>query len=182
MYEDGTSKKMKKSVVVALSACFILGSSMTAWAAGDVLTDSYEDMALETSDYILDTTEQQELQEFVTNNGIDPSTVVMVDLDLGNLGVTRGTTYLEWNIPAGKTYMTTGFRMQEGAKLTVALQGTPEDLEYWTGVNDNFDYSIYVVGKGTMAHTFEVEENSKYYFFVTNPNDEEICVEGTFMK
>lgn len=176
-------KKMKKSVVVALSACFILGSSMTAWAAGDALTNSYEEVAAETSDYKLDTTEQKQLEEFALENGIDPDTIVMVDLDLENLGVARGTTFLEWDIPAGKTYMTAGFRMQEGSQLIVALQGTPDDLEYWTGVNDNYDYSRYVVGKGAMTHTFDIEENSRYFFFVRNPSeDEEIHVEGTFMK
>lgn len=176
-------KKMKKSVVVALSACFILGSSMTAWAAGDALTNSYEEVAIETSDYKLDTTEQKQLEEFVLENGIDPDTIVMVDLDLENLGVARGTTFLEWDIPAGKTYMTAGFRMQEGSQLIVALQGTPDDLEYWTGINDNYDYSRYVVGKGAMTHTFDIEENSRYYFFVRNlSEDEELHVEGTFMK
>lgn len=176
-------KKMKKSVVVALSACFILGSSMTAWAAGDALTNSYEEVAIETSDYKLDTTEQKQLEEFVLENGIDPDTIVMVDLDLENLGVARGTTFLEWDIPAGKTYMTAGFRMQEGSQLIIALQGTPDDLEYWTGINDNYDYSRYVVGKGAMTHTFDIEENSRYYFFVRNlSEDEELHVEGTFMK
>lgn len=141
-------KKMKKSVVVALSACFILGSSMTAIAAGDALAGSYQDMVMETSEFTQDTTEQKQLEEFILENGIDPDTVVMVDLE--NFGVARGTTFLEWDIPAQRTYMTTGFRMQKGSQVTIALQGTPEDLEYWTGVNDNFDYSIYVVGKGTM--------------------------------
>lgn len=176
-------KKMKKSVVVALSACFILGSSMTAWAAGDALTNSYEDMVKETCDYKLDATEQKHLEEFALENGIDSDSIVMVDMDLDNLGIARGTTFLEWDIPAGKTFMTTGFRMQEGSELTVALQGTPEDMEYWTGINDNFDYSIYVVGKGTMTHTFEIQESSRYFFFIMNPSeDEEIHVEGTFMK
>lgn len=156
---------------------------MTAWAAGDALTNSYEEVATETSDYKLDTTEQKQLEEFALENGIDPDTIVMVDLDLENLGVARGTTFLEWDIPAGKTYMTAGFRMQEGAQLIVALQGTPDDLEYWTGINDNYDYSRYVVGKGAMTHTFDIEENSRYYFFVRNlSEDEELHVEGTFMK
>lgn len=176
-------KKMKKSVVVALSACFILGSSMTAWAAGDALTSSYEEVVTETSNYSLDTTEQKQLEEFALENGIDPDTIVMVDLDLENLGVARGTTFLEWDIPEGKTFMSTGFRMQEGDALTIALQATPDDMEYWAGINDNFDYSRYVVGKGVLTHTFDIEENSRYYFFVRNlSEDEELHVEGTFMK
>lgn len=176
-------KKMKKSVVVALSACFILGSSMTALAAGDALTSSYEEVVTETSNYSLDTTEQKQLEEFVLENGIDPDTIVMVDLDLENLGIARGTTFLEWDIPEGKTFMSTGFRMQEGDALTIALQATPDDMEYWAGINDNFDYSRYVVGKGVLTHTFDIEENSRYYFFVRNlSEDEELHVEGTFMK
>lgn len=176
-------KKMKKSVVVALSACFILGSSMTAWAAGDALTSSYEEVVTETSNYSLDTTEQKQLEEFALENGIDPDTIVMVDLDLENLGIARGTTFLEWDIPEGKTFMSTGFRMQEGDALTIALQATPDDMEYWAGINDNFDYSRYVVGKGVLTHTFDIEENSRYYFFVRNlSEDEELHVEGTFMK
>lgn len=181
MEQEG--KKMKKGVVWALSACFVLGSSMTALAAGDALTGSYEEVTRETSEYILDTTEQQQLEEFALENGIDPDTIVMVDMDLENLGIARGTTFLEWDIPAGKTYMTTGFRLQEGDTLTVALQGTPEDSEYWAGISDLDLYFGYVVGKDVLTHTFKVEENGRYHFYVTNPSeDEEIHVEGTFMK
>lgn len=79
--------------------------------------------------------------------------------------------------------MSTGFRLQEGDTLTVALQGTPEDLEYWAGISDRDSIFTYVVGKDILSHTYEIQENAKYHFFITNPSeDEEIHVEGTFMK
>lgn len=181
MEEEG--KKMKKGVVWALSACFVLGSSMTALAAGDALTGSYEEINRDTGEFVLDESEQQQLEEFALQNGIDPDTIVMVDLDLDNLGVARGTTFLEWDVPAGRTFMSTGFRLQEGDTLTVALQGTPEDLEYWAGISDRDSISIYVAGKDVLSHTFEIQENAKYHFFISNlSEDEELHVEGTFMK
>lgn len=175
-------KKMKKSVVIALSACFILGSSMTAMAAGNALTGSYQEVVEDGREYILDTSEQEQLEEFMLENGIDPDTVVMVDMDLDNLGIARGTTYFDWDIPAGRTYMSTGFRMQEGDDITIAIQGTPSDFEYWVGIGDNDNYFTYVVGKDIFTHTFEIEESTRYHFFVKNINDEELHVEGTFMK
>lgn len=176
-------KKMKKNVVVVLSACFILGSSMTAWAAGDALTSSYEDVATETSEYRLDDTAQQALQEYIVEYGIDPDSIVMVDMDLDNFGIARGTTYVDWEIPAGKTYMTAGFRLQEGDTFTIALQGTPDDVTYWAGLHDNTSIMRYVEGEGVVTHTFDIEENARYYFFIRNPNEEgEVYVEGTFMK
>ena len=156
---------------------------MTALAAGDALTNSYDDINRDTSEFILDKTEQQQLEEFALENGIDPDSIVMVDMDLDSFGVARGTTFLEWDVPAGKTFMSTGFRLQEGDTLTVALQGTPEDLEYWAGISDRDSIFTYVVGKDILSHTYEIQENAKYHFFITNPSeDEEIHVEGTFMK
>lgn len=175
-------KKMKKSVVVALSACFILGSSMTAMAAGDALAGSYQEVVEDGREYISDTSEQESLEEFMLENGIDPETVVMVDMDLDNFGIARGTTYFDWDIPAGRTFMSTGFRMQEGDDITIAIQGTPTDLEYWVGIGDDDNHFTYVVGKDIYTHTFEIEESTRYHFFVKNINDEELHVEGTFMK
>lgn len=170
-------RRMKRSAVLGLSVCFIIGSSMTAYAAGDALADSYERMVVETTPYVEEAAQMQELQEFVLENGLDPDSIVMMDTN----PYTRGTSAFEWDIPAGKTYMTAGFHMEEDEEIMIATQATPDDLEYNVGISDR-STNRYVSGTDRISHTFVIEESKRYYVFVQNENEEELHVEGMFMK
>lgn len=170
-------RRMKRSAVLGLSVCFIIGSSMTAYAAGDALADSYERLVEETTLYVEEEAQVQELQEYVQENGLDPDSVVMMETN----SFTRGTSNFEWDIPAGKTYMTAGFQMEEDDEIAIITQATPDDLEYSVGISDR-STRRYVTGTDMISHTFVIKESKRYYVFVQNESEEELHVEGTYLR
>lgn len=171
-------RRMKWGAVLTLSACFVIGSSMTAYAAGDALSDSYELMVEETTAYVEEEIQVQELQEFVLENGLDPDSIVMMDMD----SYARGSSGFEWDIPAGKTYMTAGFQMEKDDEIAITAKGTPDDQEYWVGISDRKTINRYVAGTDMISHTFVIDDNGRYYVFVHNESEDELHVEGTILK
>jgi beta-lactamase regulating signal transducer with metallopeptidase domain len=71
---------LRKGTALLLSVCFLLGSSMTALAAGDGLADTYvgmtEDTSSKTTDDVLD---EEAFEELCRAYDLDPEKVVMMD-------------------------------------------------------------------------------------------------------
>ena len=165
-------KHLKKGLAVALSACFLLGSSLTAYAAGDALAGECTGMSWDTNEYSVAETEQLEMEAFMRENDLDPSkvTIVPVEEDLLD-SVARGMTTFDWQIPAGGTFMSSGFRAHEGDKVAISATGYPEDIEYWTGLKDPDDIMNYVSGTGVLGTTIIVQQDGKHYFFISNKSE-----------
>jgi hypothetical protein len=172
---------LRKGTALLLSVCFLLGSSMTALAAGDGLADAYvgmtEDTESMTTDSIIDTAD---FEEICSAYDLDPDTVVMMDDGIQARG---RTITLRWYVPAGRTYMSSGFNKLEESEVTVAVAADPEDITYRTGIKDPNELMRYVEGEGTITHTFEIEIAGRYYFFVKNMSEtEELYVEAFIVK
>lgn len=165
-------KHLKRGIVFALSVCFLLGSGLTAYAAGDAMTGGCRGMAWETSEYLNADTEQLEMETFMQENNLDPSkvTIVPVEEDLLD-SVARGMTTFDWQIPPHETFMSSGFRAHEGDKVAISATGYPEDIEYWTGLKDPDDIMNYVSGTGVLGTTIIVQQDGKHYFFISNMSE-----------
>ncbi|MCI6714336.1 MAG: hypothetical protein MR523_05250, partial [Lachnospiraceae bacterium] len=88
-----------------------------------------------------------------------------------------------WHVPADTTYMTSGFTESEGDQVAIAVSADPDDITYQTGIKDPNQIMRYVEGEGVIGHTFDIEINGRYYFFVTNLSEtEEIYIEATVAK
>lgn len=175
MSEYLSQGKMKKRLAVVLSVGFLLGSSMTALAAGNELTDAYEDITKETSEktsiLTMENTDEQTFEELCRAYDLDPDKVVMMEDD--NIEARGRVFNVEWDVPADTTYMTSGFRESEGDEVSVTVAGTPEDITFQTGIKDPNEIMIYVEGEDVVFHTFDIEINGRYYFFVTNMSETE---------
>ena len=176
---------MKKGAALVLSACFLLGSSMTALAAGNGLTDAYKEIAQETSDRVYDLStddaDLQAMEEICRAYDLDPAKVVMIgDDSVEPYGLTLN---IKWDVPADTTYMTSGFTESEGDQVAIAVSADPDDITYQTGIKDPNQIMRYVEGEGVISHTFDIEINGRYYFFVTNLSEtEEIYIEALVAK
>ena len=176
---------MKKGVALLLSACFLLGSSITALAAGNELTDAYVNVAETTSDRtpapVQDGMDEQAFEEICRAYDLDPAKVVMMgDDSVETYGLTIN---LHWHVPADRTYMSTGFTESEGDQVVIAVGADPDDITYQTGLKDPNQIMHYVEGEGVITHTFDIEINGRYYFFVTNLSEtEELYIEATVLK
>ena len=176
---------MKKGAALVLSACFLLGSSMTALAAGNGLTDAYKEITEKTSDRVseplTDDADLQVMEEICRAYDLDPAKVVMIgDDSVEPYGLTLNVT---WHVPADTTYMTSGFTESEGDQVSILVTSDPDDITYQTGIKDPNQIMRYVEGEGEIYHVFDIEINGRYYFFVTNLSEtEELYIEATIVK
>lgn len=176
---------MKKGAALVLSACFLFGSSMTALAAGGELTDAYKGIAQETSDRASDLSmsdaDYQAMQEICRAYDLDPNKVVMIgDDDIEPYSLTFN---IVWHVPADTTYMTSGFNESNGDQVSILVTTDPDDITYQTGIKDPNQLMRYVEGEGQVVHTFDIEIDGRYYFFVTNMSEtEELYIEATVAR
>lgn len=165
-------KHLKKGLAVALSACFLLGSSLTAYAAGDALAGECRDMAQESNEYTTTGAVDAEMEQYMLDNNLDPSkvTIIPVDEDLLD-GVARGMTTFDWQIPAGETFMSSGFRAHEGDEVGISATGYPTDIEYRAGVKDPDDIMHYLAATGVMGGKIIIQQDGRHYFFISNMSE-----------
>ena len=79
--------------------------------------------------------------------------------------------------------MTSGFTKSEGSQVGITVTADPDDITYQTGIKDPNQLMRYVEGEGIVMHTFDIEINGRYYFFVTNLSEtEELYIEATVLK
>lgn len=180
----------KRGTAVLLAAGFLLGSSITALAAGEGMSVAYGKAAEVTAEKVAEVesieaadvsvSDEDLLREFARAYDLDPEDVVIV----GEEGIeTIGNSiYVNWNIPAGKTFMTMSFSENVGDSVIATTSGDPSDIKYQMGVKDPKDLMRYVEGTGYMSHKFKVEKAGGHCFFATNLGSRELNVEGTVIK
>lgn len=188
---------LKKGAALVLSAAFLLGSSITSLAAGSGVTSAYEGLVEATSvkveesadytesmgDMLLSTSQSDEdvLTEFARAYDIDPDDLVMMEdygIDLQGLLIN-----IKWTIPAGKTYMSTGFNQHDGDSVSIMVATDPDDIDYQMGIKDPEAIMRYVEGSGVVYHEFYIGMDGRYYFFVTNLSEtEKLHIEASIAR
>lgn len=167
----------KKGTAVLLTACFLLGSSMTALAAGNGMTEAYgaavkatadrtEEGSVTTGVDAVAMSDEEILEEFARVYDLNPEDVTMIGED--GIETVGDCMYVEGDLDPGKTIMTSGFNEDVGNVVTVTTVGSPSDVQYEMGIKDPNALMRYVQGTGTMAHDFKVTIKGRHYFFVTN--------------
>ena len=184
---------LKKRTAVVLSVCFLLGSSITALAAGEGMTEAYGDAAKATvswtgeSEGAVETTEimplsdEEIVEEFARAYDLNPEDIII----MGDEGIEVHGDFInvDWNVPAGKICMTTNFQEEIGNKVTITTVGSPSDITYRMGLKDPNDLMRYVEGTGDMAHSFSITVKGGHCFFVSNQNSSrDLSVRGTVIK
>lgn len=176
----GGGKGMKKRVAVLITALFVLGSSMTAFAAGNgivALHDGIYQVTAErngTEDEYSNTLEEHFLsaEEFASYGCI-----VMED----GVGITRGGLSIAWAMRSGKTYSTKAYYLEEGDIVGVSIYTDPEDQDIEVGIeNVNLGNVVYVEASESIMHQFTIERDGYYCIYVKNCSDIKIDVYGVF--
>ena len=170
---------LKKGAAVIAAAAFLMGSSMTALAAGDGMAEAYGDMVEETSvrnvyDGMVgtgvDVSDEEALEVLCKAYDLDPSKVTIMEDDADPASLVRKVS---WLVPKGETYMSSGFNQEVGDNVCVTVQGQPEDINYQMGLKDPDNIMWYVDGSGKIHQDFTIGIKGRHYFFVTNLSEEE---------
>lgn len=180
---------LKKGSAVALAACFLFGSSITSLAAGDGLTEGYQDLAEQTgvrstyaegivdiADIAGDITDEEAIEILSRTYDLDPDKVIIMDDGIELYGDDDDDTepwHITWTIEPGYTYVSAGFKQVVDDKVRIVVFGTPEEMEYQMGVMDPKLTMWYVEGNDMLAMKYTVEIKGKHWFYVTNLNDDD---------
>ena len=199
MYQYRTKGGLKKGMAVTLAACFLLGSSITSLAAGDGVTEVYDELAKYTNDYASygvqeedvpitdipedtsgDISDEEAVQLLARELGVDPGKIVMTD---DNLDIMPYSDYdpihITWTIPEDSIYMSTGYNALYGEKDLIVVYGDPIDVVFWTGIKDPKATLWYVEGSGMVDLVYTIEIKGRHYFFVYNRSlDTELHIEA----
>lgn len=177
---------LKKGTAVVLATAFLLGSSITSLAAGDGVADAYTGLADTTSvksdaaEYSETNEDAKAVEEIAKAYNLDPESVVIMEDGVVPQGVDEGW-HVTWTIPKGRTYVTSGFRAEVGDVVSIMVIGTPEEIEYQSGLKDPKAIMWYVQGNGTVMYRFFIQKTGRHYFFVSNLSEtEELHIEALF--
>ena len=176
---------LKKGTALVLATCFLLGSSITSMAAGNGVTDTYLQVAEQTDernvDETIDEVDRQAMLELAREYDLDPDTITMVGEE--GIELIGNVVNFAWRVPAGRTYMSTGFNRVEGDSVMLAVTANPDDITVQIGIKDPNQLMRYAEGEGMFSHTFAIEIDGRYYFYVTNMDEERaVEVEGALYK
>ena len=188
MYQYHTKGGLKKGMAVTLAACFLLGSSITSLAAGDGVTEAYNELAKYTNDYGAigveeegvfpedisgDISDEEAVQMLAQELDIDPDKIVMTDDNLDIMTYSDlDTIHITWYVPADTVYMSTGYNALIGEKDYIFVDGDPDDVVFWTGIKDPKAKLWYAEGSGAVITVFTVEIKGRHYFFVYNRSED----------
>lgn len=200
MFDYHKHGKMKKGAALVVAACFLLGSSASALAAGNGVAKAYQGLAADTSvkeftkaDVLYSDEdlgdavslsvdagwENSEVNLITKPYDLDPDKVVMTG-DEVIIGPGRETRGITWTIPAGMTFMTSGFKVKTGDRMSAMVVPTPDDIEYETGFKDGKDIMHCVLITGINGVVYTVEDDGRHYFYITNPSEtEELHIEAS---
>ena len=184
---------LKKGTALVLTMCFLMGSGITALAAGDGVADAYEGLVEKTSvkseagEFNSADADDEALEELMRAFDLDSEDVVMMDDDIEPYASIK---QIWWTVPPGKTYMSTyGMSQDVGDELSVTVWSTPfhedytGDITYQMGIKDPECIMRYVEGTGELYHDFYVDIKGTYYFFVTNMDENEpLDVEAVIVR
>lgn len=185
MSEYRMSGGMKKSAALVLAACFLLGSSFTSLAVGAKMTSVYEGYAeatsVKSSMEDIDAIDRAAINDLAKRYNLDPDDIVIMD-DVNMNG--RGRTIdIEWNVKEGKTYMSTGFLVDEGIEVHGLVAADPTDITFQTGIKDMDNIMNYVEGSDIVDFVYTAPVDGRYYFFVINSSEtEKLHIEATIAK
>lgn len=179
---------MKKGAALVVAVCFLLGSSTSALAAGNGVAMAYQGVAENTSIRVDEGVDATTLGANSSNGtavlsekpfDLDPDKVVIMD-DEVMVGPGRSGRYIDWTVPEGMTYMTSGFKVNTGDTMTALIVPDPDDFEYETGFKDGDAIMHNVATTGTTTIVYTVEKGARHYFYITNSSKtEELRITAT---
>lgn len=89
-----------------------------------------------------------------------------------------GSFSVDWNVPAGQTYMTAGFSVSSGTiRVRLIIEPDYETIEVGILKPDGTTTSI--DAEDMAAHNFTASTEGTYKFYIKNTGSEEVSVTGT---
>lgn len=172
-----TKGTLKRGVVALITGVFLMGGSMTAYAAGNEVVNAqdnwYEDTKVEVMSEGNTATEYVVLPEDVENV---PTITISGGISLYT------TITVDWNVPSGSKYRTSAFRLNSGDQVGVTIKSTPSGKTIKVGLIYPDGSEHYVNCTGMVSHTFTVDQSGGFNFYIYNVSDVTVHAEGSYVR
>lgn len=166
-------KDFKRWMVVILTLCFIMASSVTSLAAGKgvetVYKKAYAATAVQEAEALSD--EDEELEEYTwTPDGSETITQFTEN------PFARGLNYYEWEIPAGEIYETGMFYATSGDTIDITINTSPKGSEVGAGLHQPNGVMRGVTSTSPYSHTFTVSQTGIHRIYAENKENFTVTV------
>ena len=183
-------KKRSKVVAAFTVIVIVLSGTVSVCAASLKTADGIVEVIRRAAIYIRDGKSDAQA------GYVEPITVVYGEVESGPGMESLGVSSLSWTVPVRVKMLGPELYLEEGQSIIVSvdhgamkeelnMDGAAED-----GIAGNWEVSVgllqpdstsrYVIGTGTMSHTFVIERSGIYRVFVMNKAEEEVIVDGTY--
>jgi len=172
-----SSKKIAKSVTIALTVVFAMLSSVTAHAAGVGVAETSDKYLEENQDV-----EYPEIANFTTWSEemvIEPSDAVEI-VYINDGIMTLGQGSIDWDVPVGTRYVTSSFYFTKGTQVQIACTASPSNCTYWFGLMHSSSTCYVVEGTGAGSNVFTVPSSGYYHIMVENRGSSLLSVVGGY--
>lgn len=182
MIQYERSKKMKKQIAVLLTAVFVAGSSMTAYAAGNGVVMLHDGMYEATKPVASE--DENDLDNILEERVVSAEEFAAygcIEMEDGVTGIGRaGGLINNWGLSTIVTASTSSFHVEAGGRVSVNVWTDPENQKIEVGVMRVGGSGFSVTSSESIAHTFTLEEAGDYYVFVKNHSGGYIHVNGAY--
>ena len=177
---------LKKGTALLLATCFLLGSSITAVAAGDGVTDFYRELTEDSRvkgtfpESDTEPADHEVVEVLARAYDLDPEKVTVTDDEFEPYALVK---HIYWTVPAGETYVSGEFWQTEGDNVTVVVTAIPDDIVFETGIKDPKAVMWCVEGSGKISQDFIINITGFQSFFVINPSEtEDLEIEAVVVR
>lgn len=168
--------KLKKSLAAVTVCVFMIGSSLTAYAAGDRVIDVQHTWYEETR-----VTEESATQTTIYT--VLPEDVVEVPTTIIDTAVgARTTNSIDWSVPAGSKYMTGEFSLSANDTVSISAKSTPSGKTVRIGIQYQDGSQYYMNCTGAAGGTITAKYSGLYRFYVENVSNVEVRVEASYIR
>ena len=172
-----TKGVLKRGVMALVTGVFLLGGSMTAYAAGNEVVDAQDNWYEDTRVEIL-SAENTETEYIVLPEDVEDVPTVII-----SGGISLYTTVnVDWNVPSGSKYRTSAFHLDNGDQVSVAIKTTPSGKNVKVGLIWADGSEHYVNCSGMVSHTFTADRSGSYCFYIYNTSDVTVHAEGAYVR
>lgn len=167
---------VRRGLAAVIMAGFLLGGSVTAYAAGAETVDAqnqwYEATRVEieveapaVTQYVLLPDEVEDIPSVLMDDGIQAY---------------GGIQNINWNVPANMQYYAPGFSLSSGDTVNILASTSPEGYTVRVGLIYPDGSEHYMLCSGSASAPFVADQKGVYNFFVTNSNSISIQVSAAY--
>lgn len=174
-------KAMKRGGIFLCLLLSLMTGCTTVYAASEGIVAGYEKLYASTLVEIEDTYVEPVLEEYVEYPGEgDPSVIE----EIGEISESRSgdNNNINWKIGAKVRKISSGFSMEKGKKIYIAVSVVPADKKVKVGVKDPDGILHYVSSKENITYTYTTTKKGTHRVFVENNNTVSVEAKGYYTK